>query len=137
MKIVGTIEARMGSSRLPGKTLQDICAGEPLLGLVVKRFSLCKEVDSVCVATTENSKDDSIIRWCDKNEVPYYRGSEEDVLDRVVNAAVSLGADAIVQMGADSAYLDFALIDDLVRIYKQDNYDFVCNTLKLTWPLGI
>lgn len=126
----------MGSSRLPGKTLQQI-EGEPLLGLVVKRFSLCKEVDEVCVATTESSKDDPIIRWCEENEVACFRGSEEDVLDRVVKAALCRGADAIVQMGADSAYLDFALIDDLVRTYKQAGYDFVCNTLQLTWPLGI
>ncbi len=137
MKIIGTIEARMGSSRLPGKTLTEIFQGEVLLGLVVKRFKQCKEVDDVCVATTDSTKDDVIAAWCKKNDVCCYRGSEEDVLDRVVKAALSVKADAIVQMGGDSAYLDYNLIDNLVRIYKKNNYDYVCNDLELTYPLGI
>ena len=137
MKIIGTIEARMGSSRLPGKTLTEVFQGEVLLGLVVSRFKQCKEVDDVCVATTDSTKDDVIAAWCKKNDVCCYRGSEEDVLDRVVKTALSANADVIVQMGGDSAYLDFDLIDRLVRIYKQNKFDYVCNDLELTYPLGI
>lgn len=137
MKIIGTIEARMGSSRLPGKTLTKIFQDNVLLGLVVNRFRQCKEIDEVCVATTDAHQDDVIASWCEKNGVCCYRGSEEDVLDRVVKTALSAKADAIVQMGGDSAYLDFELIDKLVRIYKQNNYDYVCNDLELTYPLGV
>lgn len=137
MKIVGTIEARMGSSRLPGKTLTKLFKDEVLLGLVINRFRQCKEIDDVCVATSDSHQDDAIANWCQQNGVYCYRGSEEDVLNRVVNTALSAKADAIVQMGGDSAYLDFELIDDLVRIYKKNKFDYVCNDLELTYPLGI
>src|SRR3989337_1129264 len=106
MKIIGTIEARMGSSRLPGKTLTEIYQGNVLLGMVVKRFRQCKEIDDIWVATTDTHQDDVIANWCEMNSVCCYRGSENDVLDRVVKTALSAKADAIVQMGADSAYLD-------------------------------
>lgn len=137
MKIIGTIEARMGSSRLPGKTLTKMFLEDVLLGLVVKRFRQCKEIEEVWVATSDSPKDDVIASWCAENGVCCYRGSEDDVLDRVVKTALSARADAIVQMGGDSAYLDFELLDQLVRIYKQNDYDYVCNDLELTYPLGI
>jgi spore coat polysaccharide biosynthesis protein SpsF len=137
MKIVGTIEARMGSTRFPGKTLTEIYDGISLLGLVCRRFCLCRNIDDVYVATTVESQDDPIAEWCTRNSVNYYRGSENNVLDRVVKTAESASADAIVQMGADSAYLDFELIDQLVFLYRSGNYDFVCNDLELTYPLGI
>ena len=137
MNIIGTIEARMGSSRFPGKTLTKIFGDEVLLGLVISRFRKCNEVDDLCVATTDSSNDDPIADWCSRHNVLCYRGSEEDVLDRVSKAALFSKADAVVQMGGDSAYLDFELIDDLVRIYKKNEFDYVCNDLKLTYPLGI
>jgi spore coat polysaccharide biosynthesis protein SpsF len=137
MKIVGTIEARMGSSRSPGKTLMEIYEGVSLLGLVCRRFRLCRNIDDVYVATTVESQDDPIAEWCTRNSVNYYRGSENNVLDRVVKTSKSAGADAIVQMGADSAYLDFELIDHLVFLYRSGSYDYVCNDLELTYPLGI
>jgi spore coat polysaccharide biosynthesis protein SpsF len=137
MRIVGTIEARMGSSRSPGKTLVEIHNGMSLLELVYSRFKLCKNVDEVYVATTDKEKDQPIASWCEKNNAKYYRGSEDDVLDRVTKTAIHAEADAIVQMGADSAYLDYELIDQLIEIYKKDDYDYVCNDLELTYPLGI
>lgn len=137
MKIIGTIEARMGSSRLPGKTLMEMYKGHCLLGIVVERFRLCKNIDDVVVATTVEAKDDAIAQWCTQNGVLCYRGSEDDVLDRVTGACEFTNADAIVQMGADSAYLDFELVDELTEICKSGNYDYVCNDLELTYPLGI
>jgi len=137
MRVIGTIEARMGSSRLPGKTLMDVYQGITLLGLVCRRFKLCREVDDVCVATTVEEKDTPIATWCAGHGIQCHRGSEEDVLDRVAGAAREAGADAIVQMGADSAYLDFEMIDGLVQTYRSGEYDYVCNDMKLTYPLGI
>jgi spore coat polysaccharide biosynthesis protein SpsF len=137
MRVVGTIEARMGSSRLPGKTLMPVCQDLPLLGLVCERFQRCQTLDSIFVATTVEAGDDAIALWCAANGVNCHRGSEHDVLDRVTQTAVAAQADAIVQMGADSGYLDFELIDRLVAIYRQGGYDYVCNDLELTWPLGI
>jgi len=137
MKIVGTIEARMGSSRLPEKTLKKVYKDFTLLELVVKRFKLCKNIDDIIVATTVEKQDDKIALWCEQNSISYYRGSEGDVLDRVINASIHTNADTIVQMGADSAYIDFELIDRLIEIYKSGNYDYVCNDMELTYPLGI
>ena len=137
MKIVGTIEARMGSSRLPGKTLMEVFNGNTLLEIVVKRFKMCKDIDDIVVATTSKYKDDAISEWCKRKSVLCYRGSEEDVLDRVAGACEYLNADVVVQMGADSAYLDFELIDELLAIFKKGDYDYVCNDLELTYPLGI
>lgn len=137
MRIVGTIEARMGSSRLPGKTMTPVYKGMPLLECVVRRFRACCTLGDVVVATTVEKGDDAIADWCAANGVSVFRGSEENVLDRVVGAALQYGADAIVQMGADSAYLDYELIDQLVGLYQTGNYDYVCNDLKRGYPIGI
>ena len=136
-KIVGTIEARMGSSRLPGKTLSPVYDGISLLECVVRRFQRCRKLDGVVVATTIERGDDAIAAWCNANGIAVFRGSEDNVLDRVVGAALQQGATAIVQMGADSAYLDYELIDQLVDHYQNAHFDYVCNDLKLTYPLGI
>lgn len=137
MFVVGVIEARMGSSRLPKKTLKRVYKNLTLLELVVSRFRLCNNVDDIIIATTIEEQDDEIALWCEQNGVNYYRGSEDDVLDRVTNASIQAKADVIVQMGADSAYLDFGLIDELVDVYKNGNYSYVCNDMELTYPLGI
>jgi spore coat polysaccharide biosynthesis protein SpsF len=137
MRVVGTIEARMGSTRLPGKTLAPVYNGMSLLECVVRRFRACATLSDVVVATTVEPVDDAIAAWCVANSVSCFRGPEEDVLARVVGAAQHCGADAIVQMGADSAYLDYLLIDQLVRRYQGGRYDYVCNDLTLTYPLGI
>jgi spore coat polysaccharide biosynthesis protein SpsF len=137
VKVIGTIEARMGSTRTPGKTLSDIFDSIPLLGIVCKRFQLCRNIDDVYVATTIEPRDDVIAQWCERNSVRYHRGSESNVLDRVVKTALTASADAIVQMGADSAYLDFELIDHLVSLYRSGSFDYVCNDHELTYPIGI
>lgn len=137
MKIVGTIEARMGSSRLPGKTLMNVYDNMTLLECIVKRFRLSNLVDEIIVATTTEKKDDAIVELCVNKKINYFRGSEDNVLDRVACAAEGSNADVIVQMGADSAYLDFELIDHLVSIYLEGNYDYVCDDMELTYPLGI
>lgn len=137
MRVVGTIEARMGSTRLPGKTMMEIYDGMSLLECVVRRFRMAARVDEVVVATTIEAGDDPIADWCAANQVSLFRGSEKNVLERVAGAAVQFGADAIVQMGADSAYLDYQLIDQLAGHYAAGRYDYVCNDLRLTYPLGI
>ena len=127
----------MGSSRTPGKTMLSIFQNLTLLECVVRRFQMASRVNDVVVATTIEPKDDVIAHWCDTHGVTFFRGSENDVLDRVAGTALRYGADVVVQMGADSAYLDFELIDQLIDVYANGNYDFVCNTLELTYPLGI
>lgn len=137
MRIIGTLEARMGSIRLPGKTMMTLYKDMSLLECVVKRFRACSTLDDVVVATSVAQGDDVIFKWCHAHGVLVFRGSEDDVLSRVAGAAKYLNADAIVQMGADSAYLDYELIDQLVGRYRAGQYDYLCNDLKLTYPLGI
>lgn len=137
MKVIGTIEARMGSSRLPGKTMQEVYNGMPLLECVVRRFRQCEMLSDVVVATTVEPGDDAIAEWCERHDVSIFRGSEDDVLDRVTGAALAYGAEVIVQMGADSAYLDYELVDQMVDLYQKGSFDYVCNDLKLTYPLGV
>ena len=137
VRVVGTIEARMGSSRLPGKTMAPVYDGKPLLEYVVQRFRACRALDDVVVATSVEKGDDVIADWCHAHGVSVFRGSEDNVLERVAGAARQFKADAIVQMGADSAYLDYELIDQLVECYQAGHYDYLCNDLKLTYPLGI
>jgi len=136
MKFVAVIEARMGSTRTPGKTLLDI-SGKPLIERVLYRFKLCEKIDDLVVATTVNPKDDILVEFCKKHSVKYFRGSENDVMQRVIEAAESVGADIIVEQGADNPFVDPEVVDQLVEIYKTGNYDFVSSALKLTYPLGI
>ena len=136
MKVVATIEARMAASRLPGKVMRGLM-GRPVLHRVVERISQAKSVDEVVVATSINPGDDVIAGYCRVNGISYYRGSEDDVLERVVEAAVEFGGEVIVQLGADNPFYDPDIIDHLVDIYRNGDFDYVCNDLELTYPNGV
>ena len=136
-KIVATIEARMGSSRLPGKVMKEIL-GKPILQIVAERVSKSKLLNEVIIATTTNPRDDIIVDMCKKNNILYYRGSEDDVLDRVLNAAKSRNADIIVELISDNPLIDSNVIDYVVQFYLDNNYDYVSNFIpKITFPTGI
>ncbi len=136
MKVAAIIEARMGSRRLPEKTLADIC-GATLLERVIERIRPASSVHEVIVATTVHKNDDPIFDLCRKMNVPCFRGSEDDVLDRVYRAAVAHHTDIIVQSGADCPFYDPELIDLLVYIMKWSGYAYTANDMKLTFPEGI
>lgn len=136
MKVVATVEARMASTRLPGKTMMKV-VNKPILELVVERLRMAKTVDEVVVATTVNPKDDVIVEFCKRKGISYHRGSEEDVLGRVIEAAKKFKGDIIIQSGADNPFYDPNLVDELVKIYKTGKYDYVANDMKLTYPLGV
>ena len=136
-KIVATVEARMGSSRLPGKVMKEIL-GKPILQIVVERASKSKLLNEVIVATTKNPRDDAIVEMCKKNNILYYRGSEDDVLERVLNAAKSRNADIIVELISDNPLIDPNVIDQVVQFYLDNKYDYVSNFIpKITFPTGI
>jgi spore coat polysaccharide biosynthesis protein SpsF len=126
----------MASTRLAGKTMM-LVVNKPVIELVVERLSMAKTVDEVVIATTTNPKDDVIVSFCEQNDVPYYRGSEEDVLRRVTETATKYDGDVIVQSGADCPFYDPDLVDQLVGIFKMGNYHYVCNDMKLTYPEGV
>lgn len=136
MKVVCIVEARMGSTRLPEKTMADIC-GKPVLQRVIERLSLAERVDEICIATTTKENDDVICEKCTEWNVATFRGSEGDVLDRVLKAARFMDATLIVRAGADNVFVDPFVIDKMIEIYNTGHYDLVGNNLKLTFPVGI
>lgn len=136
MKTIATVEARMAASRLPGKVMRELM-GKPVLHRVVERISQAKSVEDVVVATSDNSADDIIANYCQANSISYYRGSEDDVLKRVVEAGTRFGGEVIVQLGADNPLYDPDIIDQLVDIYLNGDFDYVCNDLELTYPEGV
>ena len=140
MRKVAIIQARMGSSRLPGKVLLKI-AGKPMLSWVVERVRRAKQVDSVGVATTTDASDDAIVAACAEWGYPVYRGSQFDVLDRYYQAARQFQADMIIRVTADCPLIDPDVIDLTVSACLEAGVDFAANRLpppwKRTYPIGM
>jgi spore coat polysaccharide biosynthesis protein SpsF len=136
MRMVAIIQARMTSTRLPGKIMMDI-AGRPLIDHVVKRAQQAQTLDLVTVATTDCLADDRVEQYCSEASIPCFRGSEEDVLDRYYRAALHFKADVIVRLTADCPLMDPAVVDQLVRTFRRGDYDYVSNTIEPTYPDGL
>jgi spore coat polysaccharide biosynthesis protein SpsF (cytidylyltransferase family) len=136
MKTVALIQARMSSSRLPGKVLQDI-AGKPMLWHVVHRAQQAKSIDSVAVITTTRADDDAIEMLCKESGIPCFRGSLDDVLDRYYQAAIYFKADIVVRLTADCPLLDPAVIEQVVKTFHQNSFDYVANVVEVTYPDGL
>ncbi len=153
-KVVAIVQARMTSSRLPGKVLLDI-QGEAMLGRVVARAARAKAVQEVLVATTSDASDDVICEYCDSHRIAFSRGSQFDVLDRYYQAARMTRADSIVRITGDCPAIDPTLIDDVVDTLHgkrraegqatsdttRTSLDFVANRLpppwRRTYPIGL
>ena len=138
MKISATIQARLASTRLPGKVLRPIL-GKPMLELQIERLRQSKFIDEVIIATTNLEKDDPIIELADRLNVPYYRGSEDDVLGRIVNTLKEFDVDVHAEFTGDHPLEDPVIIDSILDFYvkNSDKYDYVSNYLKTTYPPGI
>jgi spore coat polysaccharide biosynthesis protein SpsF len=121
------IQARMGSSRLPGKVLMNL-DGKPLLKFMIDRVSKSILVDKIVVATTTNSKDEPIVQFCIKNDLEYYRGSENDVLDRFYRVAKEYNAENVVRLTADCPLIDPVIIDSTIQLYLESKVDYAANT---------
>ena len=136
MKTVALIQARMASSRLPGKVLMKL-GSSSVLSKVVCRVRRARLVDEVVVATSTERGDDSIVEACELEKVTVTRGREDDVLDRYYEAAQKLQASTIVRITADCPLIDPALIDDVVFAFQQQSPDYASNTLVRTFPRGL
>jgi len=135
-KKVATIEARMSSSRLPGKIMKDIL-GKPLLERLVERIRRAELVDEVVVATTVNPQDDLVESWAKKAGISIYRGSEEDVLLRVLEAAKAFNGEIIIELTGDCPLLDPQIIDEVIRFYLHSDVDYASNIVERTYPRGL
>lgn len=136
MNLVAIIQARMGSTRLPGKALRDIC-GRTMLARVVRRAGRSRLVDEVAVATTTEPEDIAIVDECRSLGVRYFRGSEQDVLDRYYRAAREFSADTVVRITSDCPLIDPEIIDLVVKAYLNNEPDYASNTLVGTYPRGL
>jgi spore coat polysaccharide biosynthesis protein SpsF (cytidylyltransferase family) len=140
-KAVVVIQARMGSTRLPGKILREI-AGRPMLEHVVERVREADQVGLVAVATTTGPEDDRLEAWGAAHDVPVYRGSELDVLDRyyqtvsALRGQVDLERAPIVRITSDCPLIDAALIDEAVELQARTGADYVSNKVRPTLPIG-
>jgi spore coat polysaccharide biosynthesis protein SpsF len=135
-RIVASIEARMGSSRLPGKVLADIC-GQPALTRLLRRLRRCKKLDGIILATTTSPKDGVLEKWANSENLDFYRGSEDDVLQRVVEAHTKMGTDIIVEITGDCILLDPEIIDMSIETFLENDCDVVTNARKLSFPMGV
>ena len=136
MKIAATIEARMGSSRLPGKVLLPL-GNQPVLEFLISRVARARYIDEIVVATTVEERDQPIADLCKKLGVACFRGSEYDVLDRVLNAAKSVRADMLCELMGDSPFIDPILIDNTITAHLSGDYDYTSNFIpENTFPMG-
>jgi spore coat polysaccharide biosynthesis protein SpsF len=124
LRIVAVIQARMGSTRLPGKVLKPV-AGKPLLWHIVHRLKRSQFIERIAIATSTNPRDDAIVSWAKENGVPVVRGPEDDVLARFARAAELLDADIVVRVSSDAPFVDAGFVDHLVAALIEQNGDYV------------
>jgi spore coat polysaccharide biosynthesis protein SpsF len=137
MSCVVIVQARMGSTRLPGKVLEMI-GGQPMLARVVERASAARSIDRLVVATTTDSRDDVLVDLASKRGWDLVRGSENDVLDRYYHAAVGREASIVVRVTGDCPLIDPVLIDDVIGALRDEHADYASNTLEpRTYPRGL
>lgn len=140
MKTIAIIQARLGSSRLPGKVLLDI-AGQPMLSRVVSRLRRSALLDGLVVATTLDASDDRLADFCRERGYDCLRGSQFDVLDRYYQAAKELKAARVVRITADCPVIDPLLVDQAVQEFERSGVDFLANRLPppfgRTFPIGL
>lgn len=136
MKTVAVIQARMGSTRLPGKVLMDL-AGRPVIGWVVRAAQHIRGIDKVVVATSDAAADDAVAAWCADNVVACHRGLEDDVLDRFAAAAAAEGADVVLRLTGDCPFLDPDVCSQVVRLRALRNTAYASNVDPASWPDGL
>jgi len=137
MKIVGIIQARMGSTRLPGKVLADV-HGQPMLKWLLDRLHSVKLIDEIVVATTVLPEDDRLVDWLSDNKVEYFRGSEDDVLERFHECAKKYQADLVVRITADDPLKDPGIIAQAIAmVAEHPEVDYCSNSITPSYPEGL
>lgn len=137
MNCIGAIiQARMGSTRLPGKVLEDI-SGETMLARVVMRTKQAGLLHQTIVATTTDQKDNAIVDECQRLNIAIYRGKEHDVLDRYYRTALEYKLDTIVRITSDCPLIEPTIIDRVIGAFLSKRPDYASNVVKRTYPLGL
>jgi glutamate-1-semialdehyde 2,1-aminomutase len=136
MKTVAIVQARMGSTRLPNKVMKPLC-GAPMIEVLLTRLARSKEVDEILVATSKDLRNHPLADHVASLGYACYRGSENDVLDRYLQAARSAHADIVVRITGDCPLVDPELVDEVVTQFKTADVDYFSNTLPPTFPDGL
>jgi spore coat polysaccharide biosynthesis protein SpsF len=138
LKVVIIVQARTGSTRLPGKILKKV-EGRPLLSYQIERLRKVENANELVIATTTKSNDDEIVSLCDSMKCSYFRGSEHNVLSRYYNAAIKFKADCIVRINSDCPLIDYSVVEEIIEYYINNfpNYDYVSNILEKSYPIGM
>lgn len=136
LKVVAVIQARTGSTRLPGKVLKDL-AGKTVLARVLERVQRAKLINEVLVATTDLAADDAIVAECRRISVPVSRGDQDDVLDRYFRAAQLAKADVIVRITSDCPLIDPQVTDKTIAAFIEASPDYASNVLERKYPRGL
>ncbi|MCS6979566.1 MAG: glycosyltransferase family protein [Flavobacteriales bacterium] len=130
------VQARTGSTRLPGKVLKEV-AGRPILSWMLERLKNLHSIQTLAVITTEKPEDDGIERLCYKEGVACFRGSENDLLDRHFQAGLHFKAEAVIKVPSDCPLMDPAIVEKAVAIYRHNEFDYVSNLHPASWPDGM
>ena len=127
MKILATIEARMGSTRLPGKVAMNL-SGKSMLEHILERVKFSKSIDEIIVATTLKSEEKDILSICEKSQVKHFKGSENDILERLTLVVNQIQPDILVSLTGDNPFIDSELIDDCIKKFIYGNFDYLTTT---------
>ena len=139
MTIYAIVQARMGSTRLPGKVLMNL-ADKPVLEHVIDRLNQSNYINQVIVATSDNKENEPIFRLCDSKHVLCFRGSEDDVLDRFYQACIHFGVnsnDILIRITSDCPLIDNEIVDKTIKLHLDENNDYTSNTMPCTYPDGL
>ncbi|AMO84410.1 3-deoxy-manno-octulosonate cytidylyltransferase [Solibacillus isronensis B3W22] len=134
MKLISIIQARMGSTRLPGKVLKPL-GDTDVLSYVVARCRKIEGVAEVIVATSSLPQDDAIAEWCKDHFISYYRGSEKDVLDRYVQCAKYYKPDYVMRVTSDCPFVDYEMASEMVALAKSTQVEII--DIKKELPRGL
>ena len=134
--MVASIEARMTSTRLPGKVLMPVL-GKPILFYLVERLKAIEQIDEIVLATTHNTQDNALEDFANANDIRCYRGSEKDVMLRVIEAVKSVNGDTIVEITGDCPILDVGIASQIIDLYKYSNVKYASNAHIRSYPDGM
>ncbi|MBL7105580.1 MAG: aminotransferase class III-fold pyridoxal phosphate-dependent enzyme [Bacteroidales bacterium] len=135
-KVIAIVQARVGSTRLPGKVLKEI-NGKSLIEILFYRLSQSKKIDKIILATSTNDENDPLTDLIENLGNDVFRGSEDDVLGRYYNAAKKYNPETVVRITGDCPIVDPKLVDEIIYLYEKENADYVSNTNPPTYPDGL
>lgn len=136
MKINVFLQARMSSTRLPGKVLMELC-GKPMIGHQIERIRLSKCIDKIVILTSTDSSDDELAKYCESINCKVFRGNLNNVLSRFIGALKKYPCDHVVRLTGDCPLIDWNVVDLVVGEHINNGCDYTSNTLTPTFPDGL